>query len=31
MDRAVAKYYLFEATRNAHLSGPVWVLFLLSR
>lgn len=31
MDRAVVKYYLFEATRNAHLSGPVWVLFLLSR
>ena len=31
MDRVVAKYYLFEATRNAHLSGPVWVLFLLSR
>lgn len=31
MDRTVLKYYLFEVTRNAHLSGPIWVLFLLSR
>ncbi len=31
MDRTVAKYYAFELTRNAHLAGPVWVLFLLSR
>jgi len=31
VERTVAKYYLFELTRNAHLSGPVWVLFLLSR
>ncbi len=31
MDRTVAKYYAFELTRSAHLSGPVWVLFLLSR
>lgn len=30
-DQTVLKYYLFEATRNAHLSGPIWVLFLLSR
>jgi len=30
-DRTVLKYYVFEATRNAHLSGPIWVLFLLSR
>ena len=31
MDRTVVKYYAFEVTRNAHLSGPIWVLFLLSR
>lgn len=31
MDRTVAKYYAFEVTRSAHLAGPVWVLFLLSR
>ena len=31
VDRTVVKYYAFEVTRNAHLSGPIWVLFLLSR
>jgi len=31
VDRTVAKYYAFELTRSAHLAGPVWVLFLLSR
>ncbi|MFB6193727.1 MAG: MFS transporter, partial [Halobaculum sp.] len=31
VDRTVLKYYAFEVTRNAHLSGPIWVLFLLSR
>ena len=28
---AVLRYYVYEATRNAHLSGPIWVVFLLSR
>ena len=28
---AVVRYYVYEATRNAHLSGPIWVVFLLSR
>ncbi len=31
MDRTVAKYYAFEVARSAHLSTPIWVLFLLSR
>jgi MFS family permease len=31
MDRTVLKYYAFEVTRSAHLSGPIWVVFLLSR
>jgi len=31
VDRTVAKYYAFEVARSAHLAGPVWVLFLLSR
>lgn len=27
----VLKYYLYKAVSSAHLSGPIWVLFLLSR
>ncbi|RZH66472.1 MFS transporter [Natrinema altunense] len=30
-DRTVLKYYLYMATKWAHLAGPIWVLFLLSR
>lgn len=27
----VLKYYVYKAVSSAHLSGPIWVLFLLSR
>ncbi|PSP79366.1 MFS transporter [Halobacteriales archaeon QS_1_68_20] len=29
--RTVLKYYLYMSTKWAHLTGPIWVLFLLSR